>query len=123
MDNLTLLIRELCKLPTETSWLEFKCNNYTPDTIGENISALANAAAIAEKRRAFMLWGVDDKTHEIVGTDYNLQTLKQGAQEIESWLRKLLSLNAEFDFQQIEIEGKNVWHINYLQSREYSSFF
>ena len=28
MENLDKLIKELCKLPNETQWLEFKHNNY-----------------------------------------------------------------------------------------------
>jgi hypothetical protein len=37
---LSSLLQELCKLPTETSWLEFKRNNADPNEIGENIAAL-----------------------------------------------------------------------------------
>ena len=40
MENLDKLVNELRKLPTETQWLEFKHNNYTPDMIGKDISAL-----------------------------------------------------------------------------------
>lgn len=70
MENLDKLVNELRKLPTETQWLEFKHNNYTPDMIGKDISALANSASLYEKSCAYMLWGIDDETHEIVGTDY-----------------------------------------------------
>ena len=42
MENLDKLVNELRKLPNETQWLEFKHNNYEPDMIGQNISALAN---------------------------------------------------------------------------------
>lgn len=41
------LVRELCKRPAETPWLEFKHNNDNPDSIGEYLSALSNAAAPA----------------------------------------------------------------------------
>ena len=75
MENLDKLVNELRNLPNETQWLEFKHNNYEPTMIGQDISALANSAAMCEKSSAYMLWGIDDKTHEIVGTDYNLQTL------------------------------------------------
>ena len=34
---------------------------------------MANSAALHEKTCAYMLWGIDDTTHEIVGTSYNLQ--------------------------------------------------
>ena len=77
MENLDRLVLELCKLPNETPWLEFKHNNYDPAMIGQDISALANSAALHEKSCAYMLWGVNDSTHEIIGTDYNLQNLKR----------------------------------------------
>lgn len=108
MENLELLVRELIKLKNEVPWVEFKHNNYQPQMIGEDISALANAATLNEKKCAYMLWGIEDDTHEIVGTDYNLQNLKKGNQELENWLRSLLSDNADFDFKTIEIENKNV---------------
>ena len=98
MENLENLVNRLIEFDTEENWFEFKHNNYNEDMIGQDISALANAAAYAEKSCAYMIWGIDDKTHEIVGTDYNQYTLKIGNQEIESWLRNLLSKNAEFEF-------------------------
>ena len=104
MENLDLLIKELCKHPNETPWLEFKHNNYNPDMIGKDISALANSATLYEKNRAFMLWGVNDETHEIVGTEYDLQTLKKGNQEIGNWLRSLLSQNADFEFHSVKVD-------------------
>lgn len=108
MENLNKLVNELRKLPNETQWLEFKHNNYEPVMIGQDISALANSAAICEKSCAYMLWGIDDTTHEIVGTDYNLQTLKKGNQELENWLRSLLSRNADFEFHTVRMNDNNV---------------
>jgi len=43
---LVSLVRELCALPRETEWVEFKVNYAEPRDIGEYISALANAAAV-----------------------------------------------------------------------------
>ena len=108
MENLNKLVLELCKYPNETPWLEFKHNNYDPHMIGQDISALANSAALYEKSAAYMLWGIDDITHEIVGTDYNLQTLKKGNQELENWLRYMLSKNADFEFYNLDVNNKSV---------------
>ena len=108
MENLRKLVLELCKLSNEIPYVEFKHNNYRPNMIGEDISALANSAALYEKSTAYMLWGIDDTTHEIVGTDYNLQTLKKGEQELESWLRDLLSPNADFEFHSVPMNDKTV---------------
>ena len=101
MENLEELVNQLRQYESETNWFEFKHNNYEPDVIGQDISALANSAAYMEKTCAYMIWGIDDVTHEVVGTKYDQSTLKIGNQEIESWLRNLLSKNAEFDFHKI----------------------
>lgn len=115
MENKDLLVNELCSLPNELPWLEFKHNNYDPQMIGQDISALANGAALYEKRCAYMLWGVNDKTHELEGTQYDLQTLKKGDQEIGNWLRSLLSANAEFEFESVKMSsGTNIVTIGVL---------
>ena len=108
MDNLIRLVDELRKLRSEASWVEYKHNNYKPDMIGEDISAIANAATYAERDCGYMIWGVNNESHEVVGTEYNLQTLKVGNEEIENWLRHKLSDNADFEFHQIDYQDKNV---------------
>ena len=107
MDNLKDLVNNLRSIPEEKGWLEFKHNNYTPKMIGEDISALANAAALADRSFAYMIWGIDNETHEIVGTDKDLQNLRQGGEELENWLRHQLSRNADFTFQTVDLEDKN----------------
>ena len=62
------LLRELCKLPKENEWVEFKANYADPKEIGEYISALSNAAALCGKTNGYLVWGVDDVTHDITGT-------------------------------------------------------
>ncbi|PLS30583.1 transcriptional regulator [Bifidobacterium margollesii] len=104
MENLTLLVNELCKLPAETEWLEFKHNKYTPTMIGEDISALANSATIAGHPFAYLIWGVDDTTHDILGTDNEWYAMRSKQQEIESWIRMQLSGNTELDFQRAQID-------------------
>jgi len=42
MQNLDLHVKELCKLPDETRWVEFKHNNDEPHRFGENIGVLDN---------------------------------------------------------------------------------
>lgn len=108
MENYTKLIEELIALDDETPWVEFKHNNYDPQMIAKDISALANSATLYDRNCAYMIWGVHDKTHEIIGTDYNLQTLKKGNQELENWLRSLLSDNADFEFHTIQENNINV---------------
>ncbi|WP_251620172.1 ATP-binding protein [Odoribacter lunatus] len=108
MENLDKLVLELCKLPQETGWVEFKHNNCDPRMIGENISALANSAVIADRSHAYMIWGVDDKNHELIDTNVRLKQEKRGNQELENWLRYMLSKNADFEIHSIDIDGKHV---------------
>jgi predicted HTH transcriptional regulator len=108
MENLEILVERLRQMPTETEWLEFKFNNFSPETIGEDISALANSAALHEKDHAYMIWGIHDETHEIIGTNVDHYSFKKGGQEIESWLRGLLSKNVEFEFRSLQINDKKV---------------
>lgn len=106
--NLDILVKELCKLPKEVGWVEFKYNNCEPNMIGEDISALANTATLKDHDYAYMIWGVDDVTHDILGTNVRLQLAKKGGQELENWLRYLLSSNADFEMLNIEIGDKHV---------------
>ena len=48
-DSIRGLVRELSKLPHETEWVEFKRNDAEPQRIGEYLSGLSNAAALAGK--------------------------------------------------------------------------
>ena len=80
--NIDILVKELCKLPKEVGWVEFKHNNCEPNMIGEDISALANTATLNDRDYAYMIWGVDDTTHEIIGTKVRLQMGKKASR---SW--------------------------------------
>ena len=108
MENLSLLVKELVQLPNETECVEFKHNNYDPEMIGSDISALANSAAYRGKNQAYMVWGINNETHTVVGTDYNRFSKLCKNQEIDSWLKNCVSKNADFDFFDTEIDGNKV---------------
>ena len=103
-----LLVREILRLDCENEWIEFKHNKYSPQMIGEDISALANGATLMDRDYAYMLWGIDDATHKIIGTDFNLLIQKKGNEDISNWLRHQLSDNAEFEYQSINLDGQVV---------------
>ncbi len=68
---LTDLVQNLRRLPRETEWMEFKVNQATePQEIGKYVSALANGATLNEKDNAYMLWGIEDSSHAVVGTRF-----------------------------------------------------
>jgi len=108
IENLHSLLRELCKLPNETEWVEFKRNNKDPKEIGEYISALANSAALYGKLHAYVVWGVRDEDHAVVGTTFKPSQTKQGNEELESWLLRLLNPKLLFRFHEFEYDDKSV---------------
>jgi predicted HTH transcriptional regulator len=102
------LVRELCKLTNETGWVEFKENNNRPEEIGEYLSALSNSAALEGKASAYLLWGVRDSDHAIVGTSVDPATAKKGNEELENWLLRSLEPKLQFAFFTVEVDGKRV---------------
>lgn len=102
------LVRELRKLHHETEWVEFKHNNDNPQELGEYLSALANSAALLGKVNAYMIWGVDNQTHDIIGTTFKPADVKYGNEELESWLLRLLEPKINFRFHELTIEDKPV---------------
>ena len=102
------LLSELRKLLKETEWVEFKYNNADPQEIGEQISALANSAALAGKTRSYLVWGIEAATHNILGTDFQPKNRKIGNEELENWLLRLLTPKINFSFYDINTEQGKV---------------
>ena len=102
------VLKTLLHMSGELEWVEFKENNFKPEEIGEYISALSNSAALLDKSSAYMVWGVDDKAHKIVGTIFDPRGAKIGNEELENWLLRLLAPKIDFQFLQLEEEGKRV---------------
>ena len=71
MDNILNVVKELCSYPSEREWFEFKHNWFEPEQLGQYISALSNSAATEGRSKAYFVWGIDDTTHDIVGTDFD----------------------------------------------------
>jgi ATP-dependent DNA helicase RecG len=69
--ELTALLDRLLAEPRETEWMEFKRDRYEPQTLGEYISALANSACLLGKPRAYLVFGIEDGTHAVVGTTFD----------------------------------------------------
>ncbi len=102
------LLSELLSYGQETEWIEFKENNYSPEEIGEYISALSNSACLAKRNHGYLVYGIKDETLEIIGTKVSFKNMKKGGQEINHWLA--MSLEPKTDFRIIEkmIDDKRV---------------
>lgn len=102
------LVRQLVQLPRETEWVEFKENNDDPQKIGEYISALSNGAALCEQGKGYLIIGVRDDDHAIVGTTADPQSKKKGNEELETWLLRNLTPRINFRFGDAEVDGKRI---------------
>ena len=92
------LIDELRALPKENEWVEFKSGNVTTnDKLGQYISGLSNAACIANQSFAYLVFGINDENHQVVGTNFNFKNRKEGNEEVELWIRRFLSPSIKFD--------------------------
>ena len=96
--DLISLIDELRALPKENEWVEFKTGNVTTnEKLGQYISGLSNAACIANKSFAYLVFGINDDTHEVEGTNYKFKNRKEGNEELELWIKRYLSPSIKFD--------------------------
>ena len=93
----------------ENEVVEFKKaeNNFDFDDLGKYFSALSNEANLRDKGFAWLVFGVHDKTREILGTTYkngikSLQKLKQDLSQHTT------DHNTFRDIFELEIEGKRV---------------
>ena len=78
-------LAELLAMPAETEWLEFKKaeNSFSFDELGQYFSALSNEANLKAQAWGWLVFGVKDRPHEVLGTNYrpnrpNLDELKKG---------------------------------------------
>lgn len=108
VDKIGNLVRTLQAYPAEKPWVEFKVNNCNPDMIGEDISAISNAAALHGKPMGFMVWGIDNSTHQLVGTEFVPHKCKKGNQSIDLWVSTQLDPQVMFFFHIIEIDNKSI---------------
>ena len=71
VEELKKLFQQLLASP-ESETLEFKAasNDFDSRTLGEYFSALSNEANLKGIRNAWLIFGVHDKTREILGTEY-----------------------------------------------------
>lgn len=101
------IVLELCGYEDEQEWFEFKVDWFEPDTLGEYVSAISNAAAFHRRKYGFFVWGIENETHEIVGTKFN-QYRNYKDEPYQSYLARNLSPSINFSFEEEEIDGMRV---------------
>lgn len=109
-NDFKILIDALVARPKETEWLEFKRNFHSKEEIGERISAISNSALLLNLPYGYLVYGVEDESHEIIGTSFHATKSKVGNEELESWLSN--RLNPRVDFEIIDnFDYEDIGHI------------
>ena len=105
--DLNDLLENLIARDYEEDWFEFKENWFEPHALGEYISGMSNVAAMVGQDRAYFIWGVHDKTHEVVGTvfDYHRNVKEE---PLEHYLARQLKPDLDFKFQELTFHEKRV---------------
>lgn len=105
--NLVDVISDLISRTDEEEWFEFKVDWFEEERIGHYISALSNSAAIVGKDYGYLVWGIDDKTHEVVGTSVN-PFGHYKSEPLQNYLARNLKPSIAFRFQEVTMNGKRV---------------
>jgi ATP-dependent DNA helicase RecG len=88
--RLITLIDELRAEASESPWCEFKVDNFAPEVMGKRISAISNSARLWDRHYGYMVWGIQDVTHNVVGTTFEPGTATASGQPLEMWLSSRL---------------------------------
>lgn len=108
-EELLSLLDRLRAEPRETEWLEFKANRCEPQLIGEYLSALANSACLLGKPRGYLIFGIENEAHAVVGTTFDPAAEKgKGNQLLPIWLSLGLQPNVGFEIHSFDYHGKRV---------------
>lgn len=92
----------------ENELIEFKENWFNKDELGEYISALSNSAAEFNAECGYIIWGINNDNHAIVGTifDPNMEIKNE---PLKHYLARCISPSINFKFEDFSFkEGKVV---------------
>jgi ATP-dependent DNA helicase RecG len=89
----------------ENRFLEFKSNHVSPEDLGKYISALSNGACLEQKEYGYLFFGVNDHSHEVVGTSFDISIAKKGNQDLELFLRVNVTPKINFQVERFFYKG------------------
>lgn len=101
------LFEELISYTYEKEWLEFKESWYDRKEIGNYISALSNVATLKDIKFAYLIWGISDDNHEIVGTDFDFDKEEKG-ESLKHYLSRNLNPSINYEFEEFLYNGKRI---------------
>lgn len=100
------LKEQLEKYDDETRHLEFKSNYQDEDRLGKYISALSNGACLSNQEYGYLFFGVNDSTHEVKHTKFDYAHTKVGNQDLELYLRQMVSPKINFKIEEFMYEDR-----------------
>lgn len=62
---------------------------------------MSNVATLLGKTTSYIIWGIDNDMHEIVGTDFNYRQARKGSEELEAWLTRMVNPKIDFHFYEV----------------------
>jgi len=69
-----------------------------PQAIGKHVSSLANSSCLAGKAHGYLVFGIDDASHDVVGIWFDTYATKgKGNQALIIWLSMGLQPDAGFE--------------------------
>ena len=94
----------------ESETMEYKSNFDNSEQIGEYISALGNSALMFHQSVAYFIWGVKDKTKEIIGTIFNpkQKVSKANQMPMKTFLETFLDPRINLFWEEHQIKDKRV---------------
>ncbi len=108
-EDIYKIFKKLIEMPSETEWLEFKeaKEKFDYNDLGKYFSALSNEANLQGKEQAWLIFGVEDKKHKIVGTLY--KNSQKELDVLKHEISKKLTHGLTFrHIHTLETEGKRV---------------
>jgi ATP-dependent DNA helicase RecG len=96
------LVDELRRSGSEDACVEFKQNNDDAEMIGKLVSALSNGARAIGKEVAYILWGIEDGTGQVVGTHFDPDAKQVGGQAFVFRLAQMLKPSPAFEFRTVD---------------------
>lgn len=107
-EDLHHLLKSLVSHKRENEWVEFKRNLHSPEELGEVISALSNGACLHNQPRAYLVFGVENETYNIIGSSFKPKSEKIKNEELENWICQRLNPRIDLRIYEFEFEGKHL---------------
>lgn len=108
-EELTTLLQKLLSLPAETELVEFKRaeNNFSDSNLGEYFSALSNEANLKGVERSWLIFGIDNESHQVLGSNYKAR--RSSLHEMKKKIADQTTNRITFDeIYELKFEGKRV---------------